>query len=552
MASFFIHLIKKYSLFLIPLFGVAIVLPEQFFHIGSVTFNFADNWGYLTKIQQMRDFFFAWTWYIPMIVAPLSSWFCMGVGIWIHDVMLINLIILGSIIWAWIGAYHLFLRIGWYSSTAILGATVFAFNSLTLYANWFNLVGYMWIPFFVSALFFETRLWKIYLFGCLLALSGHYFLLLFIVIVLVYYAWFFGIERRWSMRWLMLHSVFLIGSLSVIWITYGVPLFLRDLGGSLVQFSAENRISIIPLDMLELIRPNNQNFITNTYLWIFWNDPWVPRYSAYFWIITLLLSIWGLFSPRKPLRWFFLLLFFFSLILFLGWSLQVGWYSILPFLPFQIIDWFWLSWIFRKSVYFFYLIAFSLWGLIALSGVFRTQKIIIVLLLSLGIMLENTVSFSRPVHTYEPLVRSAIPWTGTVLALPNTGYSVSKFRFLFHEIGRKVFEYPDVTIPGGENFAEDHGLDCFSRSLIFPDSRTHRECQWTNILPNRKFWETNMIDTIVLFKKWYTEYFFYEAKTLGPAYTNLLWKIRHFGDLFTKVYEDEMVIVYSVHREKMY
>lgn len=551
MTSLLSHLIKQYSLFLIPFLGVAIVFPEQFFHIGSVTFNFADNWGYLTKIQQMRDFFFAWIWHIPMIVAPLTSWFCMGVGIWIPDVMLINLIILGSIIWAWIGAYNLFLRMWWYTATAIVGASIFAFNSLTLYANWFNLVGYMWIPFFVSALFFETRLWKIYLFGCLLALSGHYFLLFFLGILLVYSIWFFFIKKRYSTRWILFHGLFLIWSLSIIWIMYSIPLFLRDLGGSLVQFSTENRISIIPLDMLELIRPNNQNFITNTYLWVFWNDPWILRYSAYFWIITVLISIHAFFSARKNYTSFFILLFILSVILFLGSSLQIGWYSILPFLPFQIIDWFWLSGIFRKSVYFFYLIAFSLGGLIALSGIFRTQKIIIVLLITLGIILENTVSFSRPVHTYEPLDRSKISWSGTVLALPNTGYSVSKFRFLFHEIDRKVWEYPDVTIPWGENFAEDHGLDCFSRSLIFPDSPTQTECQWTNMLPHRKFWETNMIDTIVLFKKWYTEYFFNEAKTIGPPYTDALEKIRYYRDLFPTVYEDEMVIVFRVKTEKM-
>ena len=86
---------RNYWIYSIPIVGIMLVFYAQFLSPFTLTFNFADNWGYLSQIAKLREYFFGeYTADISNIASPLYTWIIFIFGFFTSDVWLLNVIFL--------------------------------------------------------------------------------------------------------------------------------------------------------------------------------------------------------------------------------------------------------------------------------------------------------------------------------------------------------------------------------------------------------------------------------------------------------------------------
>lgn len=535
--------IKNYH-YLIPVIFIVLVFHKQFFHPFSSTFNFADNWGFLSQISQLRQYF---VWEISVnfwtITTPLYSYLLAIGWYFVSDIFLFNILYFLHIFIAWIWSYNLFYKISGNKNNSILWATIFSFNSLTIYWNWFNLMWYCWIPFLIDALFFnkEKKYWNIILYSMLLILSWHYFLLTFFLILLSFIIYHL-INKSINKSFFKVIFFSTIWAIFSAWV-YIIPLFLTKNVSSTQTYANINKIEVWSIDIKDIITPNSFNFITDSYSKHIPLYKWWFRYSIYFWIIWIILIIFGLFNTKKNnFSKYYYILWALSFILFLGWSLYFFWYKLFSPLPFSIFDKLWLSGIFRKSAYFFYLLAFVAWYIVSVSKL-NFSKILTVLI-ALWIVLENNFSFYRAEHIYEDYKVEWLERNRVVFALPNTNYSMGKYRYILSENWYYVTDYPDWVTPYLTWDYDNIKNDCFMSDLL--NLKSNYNCK-NKLFPNIDFFYNKNISDIIVFKNHLITYFFYDSwKDPNNDYYNVVSKINQYPQFFIKKLDTPHYTIYWI------
>lgn len=532
--------------YFIPIFLVFLFFPKIFLHPLTYTFNFADNWWYLEQVANLRNYvLFNWTSKIWSIAAPLPTYLIAFVGYFVSDVFLLNIYYFLHLIASWFGAFLLFLHVSRNKNISIFWATFFAFSSLSIYANWFNLMWISFLPFIVYWYLSDKYKSKtIFILYLLLFISWHYFILTWTLIFFTLL-----VTRFLNKKIIFSYKKIILPYLSAIFLAlviYSIPIFFFSTPNDLKDQANLNRIPINALDLKELIIPNPQNFILSTY-WKFidWYYDSYFRYSLYFWIWSLLIILYSLVyyvknRNRKPEDNFFFYLLIISLLMFAWGWLVVFWINLIPSLPFKLSELVWLSWIFRKSAYFFYLIAFSLWWLLVLA--LKNKKINWLILTWLLLMLyfENNVNFYRPVFVAYNELTYKFDKSLKVLNLPNTGYSWWKFNYYSSLAWLDYIKYPDESVPYSEikfSYLKD---DCFINNLIFSLKKTNCKLN-INTFKNLNIWYIN------IYKRHYVTWFFYDSWANTTEESKILISmLEKYSVNFQKVSETEDYIVYKV------
>ncbi len=539
---------KKYGHYAIPFILVSIVFYKQILHPFTFTFNFADNWGHLFHSVRIREIFASGNFSeIGTIVVPLYTYLFAFLWQFVSEIFLMNVVYIGHIVLAWIGAYKLFFSLSKNKNNSLLGATIFALNSLTIYANWYNLMGLCWIPFVVYYLLQEQKsFWKILIFSVVLMLSGHYYILSLWVIYLSFLLYhIFYTKKTISFLKQSLFPVILAFILA--WVVYILPIFLVPDGlGDLQNANESNKVIVKSADVVSLFLPNQFNPITDSYGHFFSDFNWPLRYSYYFGILTILLFLGSIFvgwkkKKNSSLYSYFVLLAIVSFIMYCGAGLRIWSYEIIPFLPFKLSEVFWLSGIFRKSVYFFYILAFALWWMVALSNI-RIKSLFIVLLLCLWITLENNFSFTRPVHIYEDFSFTKLEKQWKILALPNTSYSITKRKYILSRRGYDVFLYRDASVPREKNKYLYFKEDCLLHSLV-----SRKQKCTSGYAPNLSILKKENVRQIILFKRHQIVYFFRDSWNNPNGYYKSTKKILDaYPTFFIPKEENEDYVIYDV------
>lgn len=535
--------LRNNYIFIFPFLFAFVVFYKQILNPFEVTFNFADNWGYLSQIANVREYFLS-DFDIPFwhTVIPLYTYLIAFLWYFVSDVFWLNFFYIWNILLAWFGSYRVFYFLSQNKATSFLGATLFAFNSLTIYANWINLMGLWFLPF----IFYYILKWekfKIFLFSILFLLSGHYYFLLLFVFILIYIIYIL-INKEFKINFMNLLTVLFATIVSIL--IYIFPVLYFWTSENIQNYSQINKIDIWYIDLIELFVPNSFNFITYTY----WNKLYGfdsgLKYSYYFWILTFLLLVYSFFhyikdKSNKIIK-FFLIGFIVSLLFFLWWKLVVFWQEIIWFLPFRFVEIFWLQWVFRKSAYFFYILSFFAWWIIAI--LFRKTKMFIAIFISFWIILENNFSFDRGIHINKEYNFDLISKKSKVLVLPNTGYSIGKFKYNFYNNAIKVIDYPDSTIPFWSWQYENLEKSCFISNLLF---LIEDECNNYTEREILEFFEMEKIDYIVLFKTHQVVYFFSDSWNEPNHYFEITnEKIKKYSNIFKNIMENKDYIIYKI------
>lgn len=536
-------------IYIIPILFISIIFHKQLFDISWTTFNFADNWGYFYGIYKIKDMLLSWE--IPSLVSPLYQFVFLTLWEHINNILLFNLVVFLSIFLWWMWAYKLFLHISNNNTLgSIIGATFFSFSSLVIYANWFNLLWFTWIPFLLHSLI----LWKkknIFIFSMLLNLSWHYFLLLNTFLILSFFIYDIFLNKNYK-QILKKKFIIFLSFLIPMWIYYlwFISWIKEDIDASTIikAFSLEDQ----NFDLKYLFIPNNHNFITNTY-WPLLDKDFFNRliYSLYIWIIWLIVFLYSILVKKhdyiNKYYYLFIIIFIFS-ILFLAWNNLYLWnIKIFEYMPFDIFQILWIDWIFRKPYYFFYLLTFAIWWIIAinfkLNHFWYKQEILIIIaiLISLWIVLENNFSFSRSTHAYKNYdFEEHLEKSWNILSLPNTWYSVNKNCFLLIEKGFKCVEYPDDSVPIVWNKYDFLFDSCVMSELLLRPNKS--DC-----INNKNFFQKENISQILLFKKDYIVFFFYESDgTFDNYYLRTKNIIENYNKIFQKKYENDYYIIYNI------
>lgn len=546
------HPKKEYFIFFLLTFFLFLCFYKQILDPFNVSFNFADNWWYFSQSQDIYNYFF-WSWVdFPLLVAPLYQ-LLFAALIKINYVFLFNVVYIWGIALARYGMYR-FLRCLWSScARSIIWATIFAFNSLTIYANWFNLSWLIWIPFFAHHLLKGRSYYKLGIYSMLLILSGHYYIMLWWILLCSYIVLStYNYTRKISngneskkifisILWFLLWSIF-----------YIVPIFLFSSLWELRQASLRNQIqSTVYKDPYTLTIPNNQNFITNTYLPFIYKDDWQLRYSHYYWLVFWLIFLYSMvryFYRKKPTNTnttFALLVSFISLSFFLGQELVIGWFVLWWWLmPFDIFQYLWVWWIFRKSVYFFYTLTFGLALLIVQVNKKHTISTLLAVIISFALVLENNMNFDRDVQ-FNMSFDYDLLWSshGSILSLPNSWFNIWRHKYIFGKKNIDIFHYPDLTIPWKQERFKDQYSSCKIRELLLINWGT---CDHSPI-DMSAFFNQNNITHIVLFKHKYPKRFFYSAWKNDNLFSRTRDNIeKNYWWLLFSIFENNNYIVYQL------
>ncbi len=540
------HFKQKWH-YMIPFLLVVLVFYKQILHPFSVTFNLSDNWWYLLKSVFVRDLIFSQhslAWLKPVMV-PLYTYSFAMLGKFVSEVFLLNITYILQIILARFGSYKLFFKVSNNKNTSIIGATIFSFNTLTLYANRYNLMWLCWIPFLAFYLLeYKNNFWKIFMISILLFLSGHYYVLLWGIIYVSFIMYHIFYTKK--LLSFISHTIapFLCATLFS-GLIYAIPYIINpDNITSTYNFSQLNKLEKEPVDLLTLITPQQFNPITKRYKWRLPPFDRPKHYSTYFGPIGILLFLLGLFittRPKKQTIYVFYIMFFLSIIFFVGKKLTIWWVEILSVMPFSIFDTLWLSGVFRKSEYFFRLLSFAVWWIFSLSSL-NIKSPYIVLCLSLFITLENTLSFNRSTHVYQELSYKNLHTDGNVLPLPNTDFGITKRRYMLHRKWFSSASYRDITIPYPDNYFDYIYKDCVLHKLTQPV--TAKCVDDKNIFSSFK---EKHITQVIVFKKHYVVDFYYDSgDSINAYYTDTIQQIRSYPNNFSLVEDNDDYAIYNV------
>jgi len=157
--------------------------------------------------------------------------------------------------------------------------------------------------------------------------------------------------------------------------------------------------------------------------------------------------------------------------------------------------------------------------------------------------MENNFSFDRAVHTIDKKKLTMIEKGAKILPLPNSWFSINKYRYSLANQWFSVMKYPDNSIPFWDKQYDVFYEHCFLNELVM---------RWRNVIENCSIEKANerlqkeWVDAIVVYKKDYVTYFFYQSSGWESFYTKARDLLSSNEDMFPRVYEDNDIIVFTV------
>lgn len=549
---------------------VFIVHYNIFWSIFTKTFNFADNLGYVKLIELFKLslengtpfyipqwLFFVNEDYKVLFITPFWQilWYLFSYIMPI--VVFINIAILWSLYLNILCSFKLFNYISRNSYTlSLLWAIIFWASSLVLYANWLNLMGLFFIPLvFLNIIkFLDWGKIRNFVYAILyfifLGLCSTYFIPIIWVILIP----LFILNIRNNIKKIL--SIISLLLISFIWIfyTYKIPFYFLESqwqGIEIEQLLDERKLKTSSLDALDILTPNNKNFLNEYQLKITRNltssDIDFFRYSNYLPIPLILLFILSfIISREKSLStwreyykiWIYIsiiafILFLWDRVIINGFDLWIK--NILYYIK-QLPNWE----ILRKSAYFFFAITFWL-ALIIVSNLSNYKHkdnsmiyfVFIIFILATSVWPYNTVAFDR--KFYNSNINNIPDWS-VVLSLPNSWYNNWEYQthLLYHSNKLKSIEVWNATLPW------------YDRTILWAPQIIESLVYW-----NERFnygycdfeWR---LDYVFLYKRYIENFFYYSDKSW--IYRRTKNKIEDCTNIYL-ISEDSQVNIYKVIHE---
>lgn len=536
---------KDRNVFFLMLTILLFLFYKIIFHINDTTFNFNDNFWYISQFKLLNNLLYSQIDAISL-TNPLMSiigWLFKDI---LNPIIVLNCFILLNLLLSWYFWYKASYEISKNYYWSIISWVFFWFSSLNIYANranltwtWFlSLIIYLFIKYkdsfnlnSLTKLFFATFFWLI---------SWHYYILLIWILYFCLLVWYVkSISIKNFIKSLLVFVIAFILS----WIIYIYPIKLWHSSGSTIQEQINNnKLDTTYTDVKELFVPNNANFISASYWKIldkwYW---WWFRYSLYYWIISWLLIIYCSYlflkSRKKNNNIKFIVLLIFLWFILLLWDKLVFYQkSIISNLPFKWLELIPFTEVFRKSSYVFFLL--TLWLSFLISIFFKEKKLYIIMAIIGALILENNFSFRRSlfhVKTYN----LDIPQYSNVLVLPNSLYSIDRYNVNFwYKNNINIFSYPDATVHFDEEKLQQIKDNCILDNLIF-----WKRCVYSKVdIENFK----DKIDYIIV-AKYFTRDFFFEESSFNTEYLNNLF----YKWLITPYSSTQDYMVYKVNKSQM-